>query len=115
MQEVHQQLQRQQQELINQQLARQLVIQQLQQALFEQQQQLQQDIVGELQSQTWSEGVRRLDQSVGVSRISTLAQRAPSQLRPYGVLESQKWNPWSIYGNSWLQSGSNSPRTAWVS
>ncbi|KAH1003964.1 hypothetical protein HUJ04_003793 [Dendroctonus ponderosae] len=114
LQEVQQQLQRQEEELVNQQLARQLVIQQLQQALFEQQQQLQQDIVGELQSQTWSDRVKRFDRSVGINRFLTLTQRVPSQFRPYGLFESQKSIPWSIYGNSWSRSGTYSPRTTWV-
>ncbi|MCC9090736.1 hypothetical protein, partial [Bacillus pumilus] len=89
LEQVQHQLQRQDEDLICQQLARQLVIQQLQQALIEQQQQLQRDILGELQTQSWKDDSNQMRRGVGVSRISTLAQMVPVQSRQYEALRSQ--------------------------
>lgn len=106
LEQVQQQLQQQDGELIVQQLARQLVIKQLQQALIEQQQQLQRDVFGELQSQSWEDASSR---GAGINRISTLAQRVPVQSRQYETLPTQVWTPYSIYGNSWSGLGNDLP------
>ncbi|ENN81641.1 hypothetical protein HUJ04_003792 [Dendroctonus ponderosae] len=113
LEQVQQQLQRQGEELIGQQLARQLVIQQLQQALIEQQQQLQRDILGELQSESWEDASNQIRRGVGINRISSLAQRVPVS-RQYEDLRTQVWNPYSISGNSWSRFGNDLRRSAWV-